>query len=111
MTRATTVDPLAAALNGARPPIDLLEPALERHGDELTVRWAEHRVDLVFTGIREGSDGLHAELSIRRDGEEVHWSRLGLASSRTRTGVIKELKERTDGGAVPWTPMCTGQRA
>jgi hypothetical protein len=83
-------------------------PTVERQGDEFVVRWAEHAVELAFGGIREGSDGLHAEVSIRREGEEVHWSRLGLASSRSRDGIAKLLvqsRAASDGAPVPWSTM------
>jgi AAA domain len=83
-------------------------PTVQQHGDDFTVEWAEHGVELAFTGIREGSDGLHAEVSIRRDGEEVHWSRLGLLSDRSRDGIIKRLERSllaTDGAPVPWPTM------
>ena len=104
MTRAVR-DPIAETLGGISPgALPLTAPTVERHGDEFTIRWAEHSVDLVFTGIRESSGGLHAELSIQRDGEEVHWSRLGLASSRSRDGIVKLLERsrcpRSSAGAA-----------
>ena len=108
MTRAVR-DPIAETLGGISPgALPLTAPTVERHGDEFTIRWAEHSVDLVFTGIRESSGGLHAELSIQRDGEEVHWSRLGLASSRSRDGIVKLLERSPaafNGAPVPWMTM------
>jgi hypothetical protein len=80
-------------------------PTVERIGDECIVRWAAHGTELGFTSLRESSDGLHAEVSIRRHGEEVHWSRLGLASSRSRDGIAKLLERAHPGDPAPWGLM------
>lgn len=104
---ADETEPAPAAAAQSAPP-QVPAPTVERHGDEFILRWTEHGVDLVFTGIRESSDGLHAELSILREGEEVHWSRLGLASSRSRDGIVKLLERSraaSDGAPIPWMTM------
>lgn len=81
----------------------LTTPILESHGDEFLVRWDDHRVEFVFNSIREGAEGLHAELAVRHEGEEILWSRLNLASSRSREGVVKTLAQAQK--AIPWPAM------
>jgi len=72
-------------------PREGLTHTLERHGDEFLVRWPEHKVACALTAIHENGDGVHAELAVTHDGVDVHWGRLGLASTQAREGVVRKL--------------------
>lgn len=106
MTRVA--DAIAETLLGpggavAPPPLLLGAPTLERHGDDFGMRWNEYRVDLSVTGLRENSDGLHAEVAVAVAGAEIHWGRLNLVSTSAREGVVKKLAAIA--ADIPWRTM------
>ncbi len=73
---------------------------LERHGDEFLIRWPAHRVECSLTGLRDHSDGIAGELAVSHGGVELHWGRLGLASTQTREGVVRKLNSILPD--IPW---------
>jgi hypothetical protein len=64
---------------------------LERHGDEFLIRWPAHRIECAVTGLREHTEGITGELAVSHGGVELHWGRLGFASTQTREGVVRKL--------------------
>jgi hypothetical protein len=81
-------------------PREGLAHTFERHGDEFLVSWPEHKVSCALTAIHENGDGVHAELAVSHDGVDVHWGRLGLASTQAREGVVRKLDSIVRG--APW---------
>jgi hypothetical protein len=75
---------------------------LERHGDEFLIRWPAHRVECAVTSLREHSEGITGELAVSHGGVELHWGRLGFASTQTREGVVRKLS-----GILPEVPWRT----
>src|SRR5262245_1748009 len=73
---------------------------LERKGDDFVVQWPEHKVECLVTALLDKSDGPHGELTVTFAGTNVHWARIGLASSQAREGVVRKLREVS--ADVPW---------
>jgi AAA domain-containing protein len=79
-------------------------PEIQRLGDEIAFSWPGHGVTLSFAQLREGSDGIHGEVSVVSGVlGEVHWGRLNLASTPAREGLVKKLDQVVPG--LPWRPM------
>lgn len=78
-------------------------PDETREGDDVTFRWAEHAVEICVSACHEGSEGLHAEITVQAHGAELHWSRLNLTSTPAREGLRKKLDEAAP--AVPWREL------
>lgn len=73
-------------------------PVSERHGDDFVYTWKgeddeERDVVITVSRIREQSDGTRAEITVTAGTEEIHWSRLNLEASGTRSQLIKTLLE------------------
>lgn len=81
----------------------MLEPTVERHGDDFTFTWSPHDVVIVVSRVREHSDGAHAEVTVSLAAHEIHWSRLNLAASPTRAQLAKSLD--AEAPEIPWRPM------
>jgi hypothetical protein len=87
------------------------QPAVfDRHGDTftLTTQDAEGRpIVVTLSQVRESHDALYAEVAVTRAGDELHFERLNLLSSK-RKEVVKTLTERARG--IEWTgiidPAC-----
>jgi hypothetical protein len=90
--------PAAPAWNGI-----MTSPSFERHGSEFTMTWTEPPVVMTLSRVREGRDGVHAELAIVHAGFEIHMSRLGLLSTSAREAVVKKLQ--ADPSILPWRLM------
>jgi hypothetical protein len=84
-------------------PREGLAYTLERHGDEFLVSWPEHKVECALTAIHENGEGIHAELSVTHGGVDVHWGRLGLASTQSREAVVRKLSSML--AKVPWRAL------
>jgi hypothetical protein len=54
------------------------------------------------TGLREHAEGITGELAVSHGGVELHWGRLGFASTQTREGVVRKLS-----GILPDVPWRT----
>lgn len=83
----------------------MAKPEVRRVGDSWLYMWPEHRVAIGLEQLRERSDGLHAEITIRgmEEGEpagHIHWSGTNLSSLITRQTLIKALNARDD--TTPW---------
>jgi hypothetical protein len=103
-------DPVADVLGetsagvAAAPPVPLDAPHVQRAGDEIAFTWPAQSVTLSFAGLRESSEGVHAELSIVSGVlGEIHWSRLNLASTPAREGLVRKLEHALPG--APWRPI------
>ena len=69
-------------------------PEIQRDGDEFTFLWHDHGIGIGFTQLREGSDGIHGEITVHASGlGSLHWGRLNLASTSAREGLVKKLHE------------------
>jgi hypothetical protein len=91
-------------------PVEVLDPAIVpgepvhvRHGDEHQVSWPGQDVVLTVTGLREHSDGVSAEVAVVEKGQEIHWSKLNLASTVSREGLVKKLRALLP--KIPWGPI------
>lgn len=81
---------------------------VQRTGDELAYLWRRERVGIGFDLIREERDGLHAEVHVKaltpagwtEDAAHIHWARLNLSSTQSRTGLLRHLKSRN--GEIDW---------
>ncbi len=99
-------DPLATILgdSGTVSTITgLTTPTFDRHGDEFSLRWSDHEVELWLMAAAENSHGIHAELAVKHSGVEIHWGRLNLVSTSGREAVVKKLAAVES--AVPWRLM------
>ena len=88
-------------------PVEILDPATElgepehvRQGDEHRIAWSAQGVVLTLTGFREHSEGVAAEIAVALRGQEIHWSKLNLASTASREALVKKLT--THAAKVPW---------
>ena len=88
-------------------PVAVLDPATEpgepessRLGHGHRVTWPAHAVVVTVTGLREHSDGITAEVLVTRGGAEVSWSKVNLASARSREELVKRLIQAAP--KVPW---------
>ena len=81
------------------------EPTFTRHGDEFFLQWSGDGLDarVALTAVREVHDGVHAEVTITRGPDEIHWARLNLSSTTGRESLVKKL-ERAD-PSVPWARL------
>jgi AAA domain-containing protein len=107
-SRDAAPDPLAFLASATEhvqesPAEALRRPVVDRHGQEMSLRWTEPPVEMHMHGLREASDGVHAELAVHHEGHEIHWGNLNLASTSGREGVVKKLEAVTR--TVPWRPM------
>lgn len=81
---------------------------VQRTGDEIAYLWRRERVGIGFELLREERDGLHAEVHVKAlsaagwtaDAAHIHWARLNLSSTQSRTGLLKHLKGRN--AEVDW---------
>jgi hypothetical protein len=101
-------DPAVAGVDlSAQPREDLApataEPEFTHLGDELHFAWPSLTVDIGLANHRDGSEGLHAELTVRLGGARVHGARLNLVSGPARAGVVKTLSQVDRG--LPWREM------
>jgi AAA domain len=79
-------------------------PDVQRLGDEIAFSWPAHGAALSFAQLREGSEGVHGEISVVSGVlGEIHSARLNLVSTPGRRGLIKELDEAAPG--LPWRAM------
>jgi hypothetical protein len=85
------------------PATDAGEPGHVHHGDEHVVSWSAHSVTLTVSGLREHSDGVSAEVTVALKGQEVHWSKLNLASTASREALVRKLI--THAPKIPWRPI------
>jgi hypothetical protein len=71
-----------------------------RQGDDFTFTWPAEAIGIAVTTIKEHSDGFTAELAVSLQGHELHWGRVGLASTPGRLALAKRLaaQHRT----LPW---------
>jgi hypothetical protein len=96
-------DPLDEMLLRPAGPLALIPPTFERHGDEFTVTWPEHRVAVALTDVHKNRDGIKAELAVALSEVEVHWGQLNLVSTAAREQLVKKLAEIH--AEIPWRPM------
>jgi len=75
-------------------------PHCTRLGDDLQLDWPDAGVRIEVTGIREHREGATAEFAVSVNGIELHWARLGLASTQARTTFAKRLHDQHK--ALPW---------
>jgi hypothetical protein len=74
---------------------------VQRAGDEIAFTWPAQALTLSFTGLRESSEGVHAELSVVSGVlGEIHWSRINLSSSPAREQLVRKLAQALPG--APW---------
>jgi hypothetical protein len=62
-----------------------------RSGDDFLFTWSAEMVAVAVTAIKEQSDGYTAELAVSLNGNELHWGRVGLASTQGRLALAKRL--------------------
>jgi hypothetical protein len=75
-------------------PVTVDGPGVTQLGDELVFEWPQHGVSLAFGHLREGSEGLHGEIVVTSSIlGEIHWSRMNLASTPAREGLVKKLEK------------------
>lgn len=103
----TVADPVETLLgpNGAVV-VPVAAPTFTRHGDEFLVQGGG--ADLLLTGLRDGSEGVHGELTVtctneRGQVEDVHWGRLNLASTAAREALVKKLVAVKP--EIPWRSL------
>jgi hypothetical protein len=81
---------------------------VERSGDEIAFLWRRERVGIGFDLLHEEKDGLHAEVQVKAltpagwtpDAAHIHWARLNLSSTSSRSALLKHLKSRN--GEIDW---------
>jgi len=72
-----------------------------RQGDDFTFTWPAESIMIAVTTVKEHSDGFTAELAVSLRGHELHWGRVGLASTPGRLALAKRL-------AVQHRPLAWG---
>ncbi len=81
---------LAVALDSA--------PESRRDGDDFLFALNNQGIELRFAHLREGTDGLHGEITVRSSVRgEIHWGRLNLSSTPGREGLVKKLADAHPG--------------
>lgn len=82
---------------------------LQRDGDTWLFLWREFGVGVGVDQLHEGHDGLHCEITVnslageRTDGGLLHWARLNLSSTTTRSNLAKHLASRDP--SVEWPAL------
>lgn len=76
-------------------------------GDRYFFTWDDEGVGIGFEHIKDGSDGLHAEISVQAlnvagKAGHLHWGRLNLSSTTARASLSKILATRVKGEPVDW---------
>jgi len=89
-----------AALTDLPGVVALGEPTTSRVGDDFVFLWPGADVQIDVTAVREHSEGITAELAVSLGGGELHWGRLGLASTPARMAFAKRLAQQHR--ALPW---------
>jgi hypothetical protein len=72
---------------------------LRNDGYAMTLSWPD-AAQMVVRRIHEGSDGVHADLTVLRRGIKVHWGRWSLSSTGARERLAKAVEKRSTG--VTW---------
>ncbi len=77
----------------------MTRPDWRRDGDEFSYTWKETGVAIGLTAIREGRDGLMAEITVEAGEQTVkpdhlHWSSLNLSSTSARKTIASHLHSR-----------------
>jgi hypothetical protein len=69
----------------------LREPIISAEGDDYRATWPDDGVEVLAVAPRESGEGIHAEVTVSRDGVVLSWGRLNLASTAMREGLVKKL--------------------
>lgn len=70
-----------------------IDPQVQQDGDDFHFRWINDGIEITLTEIRQGSDGIHAEIDIRSPAlGPLHWGRINLASGSARETVYRKLR-------------------
>lgn len=86
-------------------------PEFRVEGDQYISTWADEGIGIGFEHLKEGSDGLHAEISVQElsldggKGRHIHWGRLNLSSTTSRQSLAKALATRVKGEPVDWVGL------
>lgn len=80
--------------------------------DGIIYVWDQVGYGLKLDHLRESSDGLHAEITVKTSHawlnggkEHIHWARLNLSSTQTRSSLVKHLASRPNQADVDWATM------
>lgn len=82
-------------------------PDWRRDGEEFVFAWPAVGVEITLTGIREGREGLTAEVTVEASGKaalrsgHLHWANLNLASTQARSNLARHLQSRMELGDWP----------
>jgi hypothetical protein len=85
-------------------------PEITRHGDEWSLVWHEHGVAFGIDHLREGGEGLHAEIIVQsiadgQDGRMHGPAKLNLLATRSQTELANALAKKD--ANVPWLALVT----
>lgn len=95
-------------------PLDMLadspaKPGMERSGLGYAFRYPTENVNLLVDHIHRSGDGMNAEMLITGEipacPRHLHWAKVNLASTSSRSGIVKHLTKRTEGAAIDWTTI------
>lgn len=80
------------------------EPALRVIGDGLWVVWPSRGLTMEFSRFVDHRDTLMAEISVTSEqAGALHWAKLNLASTQTRTALVRVLEEAES--SQPWRSL------
>lgn len=86
-----------------------MEPAtFHVEDDRFVCQWTQDGIGIVFTVLREKSDGLHGEVRVQQIDDAgtptgtVHSARLNLSSTSQRQTLVRQLSKRSKGEPIDW---------
>lgn len=79
-------------------------PDMRREGDNFSFALPDQGIEVYFSHLREGPDGLHGEITVRSSIRgEIHWGRFNLSSTPSREGLVKKLNDTHP--SAPWRSL------